>query len=133
MNEDLRNPSRTCFVHGVEFWDENVLVAEIEELEKLDASETYPRRLNAKEVLITQKDGEFVFSVADGSAKLSGRKYEFPEPTLRLESTVKREKISADNPMAIGKSLDLNNKKMTQKIGNNFALFKRYFHLSSSY
>ena len=40
-------------------------------------------RLNAKEVLITHKDGEFVFLVADGSAKLSGRDYEFQEPTLR--------------------------------------------------
>ena len=58
-------------------WEEDILTAEIEELEKLDASETYPRRLNAKEVLITQKDGEFVFPVADGSAKLSGSDCEF--------------------------------------------------------
>ena len=29
------------------------MIAEIEELEKLDASEISPRRLNAKEVLIT--------------------------------------------------------------------------------
>ena len=58
-------------------WEEDMLIAEIEELEKLGASETYPRRLNAKEVLITEKDGNFVFLVADGSAKLSGRDYEF--------------------------------------------------------
>ena len=38
------------------FWEEDVLTAEIEEMEKFHASETYPRRLNAKEVLITQKD-----------------------------------------------------------------------------
>ena len=42
------------------------MVAEIEGLEKLNASEIYPRRLNAKEVLITQTDGEIVFPVADG-------------------------------------------------------------------
>ena len=51
----------------------------------------YPRRLNAKEVLITQKGGEFVLLVANGSAKLSGIDYVFQEPTLRRESTVKRE------------------------------------------
>ena len=100
-------------------WEEDVLIAEIEDLEKLDASETNPRRLNAKEVLITQKDGEFIFPVADGSTNLLGRDYEFQEPTLRRESTVKRENLTA-----IGKSFDLKNKKMTQKIGNNFGLFK---------
>ena len=74
MNEDSGNPSRTCFVRGV-IWEEDILIAEIEEI--------YPRILNANEVLITQKDGEFVFPVADGSAKSSGRDYEFQEPTLR--------------------------------------------------
>ena len=36
-------------------WKGDVLIADIEELEKLDASEKYHRRLNAKEVLITPK------------------------------------------------------------------------------
>ena len=57
----------------------------------------YPRRLNAKEVLITQKDGNFVFLVADGSAKLSGRDCEFQEPTLRRESTVRRVNLSGES------------------------------------
>ena len=35
-----------------------------------------------------------MFLVADSSAKLSGRDYEFQEPTLRPESTVKRENLS---------------------------------------
>ena len=43
---------------------ENILITDIEELENLDASEIYPRRLNAKEVLITQRKRECVFSVA---------------------------------------------------------------------
>ena len=55
------------------------------------------RRLNAKEVLITQKDVEFVFPVTDGSAKLSVRDYEFQEPTLRRESTVRRENLSVES------------------------------------
>ena len=36
-------------------WEEDILTADVEEVEKLDASETYPRRLNAKEVQITPK------------------------------------------------------------------------------
>ena len=32
----------------------------------------FPRRINAKEVLITQKGDEFIFPEADGTAKLSG-------------------------------------------------------------
>ena len=37
------------------------------------------------------------FPVADGSAKLSGRDYEFQEPTLRWESTVRRENLSGES------------------------------------
>ena len=73
------------------------MIADIEELEKLDASEIYPRRLNAKEVLITQKDEECVCPVADGSAKLSGRDCEFQEPILRRESTVRRQNLSGES------------------------------------
>ena len=36
-------------------WKGDILIAEIEEMEKLDAPEIYPRRLTAKEVLITHK------------------------------------------------------------------------------
>ena len=46
---------------------------------KMDAPNMYPRRMNAKEVLIRQDD-EFIFPMADGTAKLSGRDYEFREP-----------------------------------------------------
>ena len=36
-----------------------------------------------KEILITQEDDEFIFPIADGTAKLSGRDYEFRAPTLK--------------------------------------------------
>ena len=55
-----------CFECGREYGRDTLC----EELGKLDASEIYPRRLSAKEVLLSQKDREFVFFVADGSAKL---------------------------------------------------------------
>ena len=40
-------------VEGI--WKGYILVADLEDLEKLHASEIYPRRINAKEVLISQK------------------------------------------------------------------------------
>ena len=57
----------------------------------------YSRRLNAKEVLITHKNEEFVVLVADGSTELSGRDYEFRELTLRREQTVRRESFSGES------------------------------------
>ena len=40
---------------GGEFGKEKFLIADLEDLEKFDASEIHPRRINAKEMLITQK------------------------------------------------------------------------------
>ena len=64
--------------------------------ETLDASDVYPQRIKAKEVLISQKDDEFVFPNADGTAKLSGRDYKFRVPTLRREQLVRSEDLSGD-------------------------------------
>ena len=55
------------------------------------------RKLNAKEVLVTQRVEEFVFLAADGSPKISGRNYKFQEPTMRRESVVRRENISGES------------------------------------
>ena len=85
MNEDLGESFWDMLCSRGEFCGENILTAEIEEQEKLDASEKNPRRLNAKEVLITQIYEEFVFLVADGSAKFSGRDCEFQEETKKDE------------------------------------------------
>ena len=46
-------------------WKGDVMVADLEELETMDASEIYSKRLNAKEVIFP-KQGEFIFPVADG-------------------------------------------------------------------
>ena len=59
------------FAEGI--WKGDIMVADIEELEKMDASEIHARRLNAKEVLTPPKNGEqFIFRIADGTVKLSG-------------------------------------------------------------
>ena len=48
------------------------MVADIEELEQVDASEIHARSINAKEVLTPMKNEKFIFPIADGTVKLSG-------------------------------------------------------------
>ena len=48
-------------------------VADIEELEEMDAPELHARRLNAKEVLTPMKGDNFIFPVADGTVNIFGR------------------------------------------------------------
>ena len=50
----------------------HIMVADIEELEEMDASELHARRLNAKEVLTPMKGDNFIFPVADGTVKPAG-------------------------------------------------------------
>ena len=81
------------------FIDYALIAGDIEEeLEKLDASEIYPRRLNAKEVLISQKNGEFILPVADGSAKILREKLRIPR--IHSEAAVdrkERENLSGES------------------------------------
>ena len=44
-----------------------MLVADIEELETMDASEIYSKRLNAKEVIFPKENGKFFQSQMDES------------------------------------------------------------------
>ena len=46
-----------CTSCGRRIWNGDIFVADIEELEILDASEVHARRLNAKEIM-TPKNGE---------------------------------------------------------------------------
>ena len=51
-------------------WKGDVLIADLEELETMDASEIYSKRLNAKDVIFP-KQGEFIFqSLMDESKHL---------------------------------------------------------------
>ena len=58
------------------------MVADIEELEQMDASELHARRLNAKEVLTPMKGDKFIFPVADGTVKISGEDQDLRTSTL---------------------------------------------------
>ena len=53
-------------------WKGDILVADIGEMEKMDASEIHAERLNAKEVLTSMNGEKIIFPVADGTLKLSG-------------------------------------------------------------
>ena len=44
-----------------EIWKGDTTVADIEELETMDASEIYSKRLNAKEVIFPKENGKFIF------------------------------------------------------------------------
>ena len=50
-------------------WKGDIMIADIEELEEMDASEIHARRLNAKKVLTPMKGDNFIFPVADGTVK----------------------------------------------------------------
>ena len=55
---------------AVRLWKGDIMIADLEDLEMMDASEIYPQRIEAKEVLMKQKNDEFLFPFADGTAKL---------------------------------------------------------------
>ena len=62
-------------------WKGDALIADLEELETMDASEIYSKRLNAKEVIFP-KQGEFIFPIADGRIKTLGGDQELRTSTL---------------------------------------------------
>ena len=55
------------FAQGI--WKGDVIIADIEELEEMDASELHARRFNEKEVLTPMKVDNFLFPIADGNSQ----------------------------------------------------------------
>ena len=72
-------------------WKGDILAADIDELEMMDATEIYSERLNAKEVIFPKENGEFIFPIADGRSKLSGGDQELRTPTLIREHPIRGE------------------------------------------
>ena len=71
-------------------WKGDIMVADIEELEKMDASEIYAKRLNAKEVIMPIDGQTFIFPVADGRIKFTGGDQELKTPTLIRDHSSRR-------------------------------------------
>ena len=63
-----------CALYAGGIWKGDVLIADLEELETMDALEIYSKRLNAKEVIFPNDKGELIFPIADGRIKTSWRR-----------------------------------------------------------
>ena len=64
------------------------MVAHVEELETMDASEIYSKRLNAKGVIFSRENGKFTFPVADGRIKFAGGDQELRISTLMRDHQI---------------------------------------------
>ena len=71
-------------------WKGDILVADIEELETMDASEIYSKRLDAKEVIFPKENGNFIFQSQIGRIKLPGGDQDLRTSTLIRERSNSR-------------------------------------------
>ena len=78
-------------LYAVIIWKGDVLVADLEELETMDASEIYSKRLNAKEVIFPQEKGDFIFPTADGRIKTPGGDQDLRTSTLVRQRPIQGE------------------------------------------
>ena len=81
-------------LYSERIWKGDILVADVEELETMDAWEIYSKRLNAKEVTFPKENGKFIFPAADGRITLSGRDQELTTSTLIRESSNSRREVT---------------------------------------
>ena len=89
-------------------------IPDLADLEKLDASEIDPRRINDKEVLITQQDDEFIFSVEMVHQNCQ-EETSISENPLLGGNRPQGAKIPVENFKANRESLNLQNLQMTLK------------------
>ena len=78
-------------LYAGEIWKGDVLIAVLEELETMDASEIYSKRLNAKEVIFPIEKGEFIFPIADGRIKPLGG-----DQDLRTSTSIRQRPIQGE-------------------------------------
>ena len=72
-------------------WKGDRLVADIEELEAMDASEIYSERLNAKEVIFPKENGKFIFQPQVDEQKIVGGDQELRTLTFVREHPIRGE------------------------------------------
>ena len=104
MNEDLVNPSRTCFVRGwnlgrrySDCWDWKIGKVGCFRVKKKYIYIYLSQKTECERSPENTKSRRICISCGSCSAKLSGRDYQFEEPTLRREYTVKRDNLSGES------------------------------------
>ena len=95
-------------------WKVDILVADIEELETLDASEIHARRLNAKEIIIPKNGEHFRFLIADGTPKLSGR-----DQGIRKSILTRDQLVRSEDQRPSGKFGEVSTNRRNQKEARN--------------
>ena len=112
------------------------MVADIEELEEMDASELHARRLNAKEVLTPQRSGNFIFPIAVGTVKIFGRGQRLRTSTLtrdRPERGEEQEILQGNSDEWYTPShIQEDSIRDDEEVKNDFWDDHRRIHLSSS-
>ena len=87
-SQESINLERTSYLdcsYAGRIWKGDVLIADLEELETMDASEIYSKRLNAKEVIFPKENEKIIFPIADGRIKLPGGDQDLTTSTLIRE------------------------------------------------
>ena len=72
-------------------WKGDIMVADLEELETMDASEIFSKRLNAKEVIFPKEKGEFIFPIAGGRINPLGGDQDLGTSTLIRQRPIRGE------------------------------------------
>ena len=67
------------------------MVVDLEELEKMDASDIHAKRLNGKEVITLQNGEIFILQVADGTIKFSAGDQDLRTSTLIRDHPIRGE------------------------------------------
>ena len=105
-------------------WNGDVLIADIEELEKLDASEFIPEDWIRKKSWLPTKRWRICFSCDRWISNIIRKRLRIPRTRSEM-GTHRKERISAENLKAIGKSFNLKVQKMTKESVRIFVLTQK--------
>ena len=113
-------------------WKGDIMVADIEEVEEMDASELHARWLNAKEVFTPMKGDNFIFPVADGTVKVSGGDQRLRTSFLLIRDRPERgeeQEVLRGEPDGLSSPTPL---QADSTRDGGFLIYHRRFHLSPS-
>ena len=109
-------------------WKGDILLADIEELENLDASESHARRLSAKEITMVKT---FV-PIEDGTVKVSGGHQGIRKSSLTWDHPKRGEALGDDLRGELVGSQWIDTLTGDREARNDFLVDRREVHSSSS-